>query len=147
MRVLCRVWQHRNKRVGGADDERIIIDRSWFSACKQRCTEPVPWNLSIPWSIKKCKNSSRYGRSRCLCYHDFFVCNGADLPVYFSAAAFRISADDCVYPCYCGTGAVCRNVSEKSNAAAVSGAGSLPASDYNQLCGTRSCTDKCAEIL
>ena len=26
-------------------------------------------------------------------------------------------------------------------------AGSLPASDYNQLCGTRSCTDKCAEIL
>mgnify|MGYP002113721773 CR=1 FL=1 len=78
---------------------------------------------------------------------DFFVCNGADLPVYFSAAAFRISADDCVYPCYCGTGAVCRNVSEKSNAAAVSGAGSLPASDYNQLCGTRSCTDKCAEIL
>lgn len=38
-------------------------------------------------------------------------------------------------------------VSEKSNAAAVSGAGSLPASDYNQLCGTRSCTDKCAEIL
>ena len=47
----------------------------------------------------------------------------------------------------CGTGAVCRNVSEKSNAAAVSGAGSLPASDYNQLCGTRSCTDKCAEIL
>ena len=63
------------------------------------------------------------------------------------AAAFRISADDCVYPCYCGTGAVCRNVSEKSNAAAVSGAGSLPASDYNQLCGTRSCTDKCAEIL
>ena len=41
----------------------------------------------------------------------------------------------------------CRNVSEKSNAAAVSGAGSLPASDYNQLCGTRSCTDKCAEIL
>lgn len=96
---------------------------------------------------KKCKNSSRYGRSRCLCYHDFFVCNGADLPVYFSAAAFRISADDCVYPCYCGTGAVCRNVSEKSNAAAVSGAGSLPASDYNQLCGTRSCTDKCAEIL
>ena len=46
MRVLCRVWQHRNKRVGGADDERIIIDRSWFSACKQRCTEPVPWNLS-----------------------------------------------------------------------------------------------------
>ena len=38
MRVLCRVWQHRNKRVGGADDERIIIDRSWFSACKQRCT-------------------------------------------------------------------------------------------------------------
>lgn len=114
MRVLCRVWQHRNKRVGGADDERIIIDRSWFSACKQRCTEPVPWNLSIPWSIKKCKNSSRYGRSRCLCYHDFFVCNGADLPVYFSAAAFRISADDCVYPCYCGTGAVCRNVSEKA---------------------------------
>ena len=48
---------------------------------------------------------------------------------------------------YCGTGAVCRNVPEKSNAAAVSGAGSLPASDYNQLCGTRSCTDKCAEIL
>ena len=92
MRVLCRVWQRRNKRVGGADDERIIIDRSWLSACKQRCTEPVPWNLSIPWSIKKCKNSSRYGRSRCLCYHDFFVCNGADLPVYFSAAAFRISA-------------------------------------------------------
>ena len=43
--------------------------------------------------------------------------------------------------------ALCRNVSEKSNAAAVSGAGSLPASDYNQLCGTRSCTDKCAEIL
>lgn len=81
MRVLCRVWQRRNKRVGGADDERIIIDRSWLSACKQRCTEPVPWNLSIPWSIKKCKNSSRYGRSRCLCYHDFFVCNGADLPV------------------------------------------------------------------
>ena len=35
----------------------------------------------------------------------------------------------------------------ESNAAAVSGAGSLPASDYNQLCGTRSCTDKCAEIL
>lgn len=63
---------------------------------------------------QKCKNSSRYGRSRCLCYHDFFVCNGADLPVYFSAAAFRISADDCVYPCYCGTGAVCRNVSEKA---------------------------------
>ena len=86
MRVLCRVWQRRNKRVGGADDERIIIDRSWLSACKQRCTEPVPWNLSIPWSIKKCKNSSRYGRSRCLCYHDFFVCNGADLPVYFIAA-------------------------------------------------------------
>lgn len=27
MRVLCRVWQRRNKRVGGADDERIIIDR------------------------------------------------------------------------------------------------------------------------
>ena len=53
MRVLCRVWQRRNKRVGGADDERIIIDRSWLSACKQRCTEPVPWNLSIPWSIKK----------------------------------------------------------------------------------------------
>ena len=64
-------------------------------------------------SKKMSKNSSRYGRSRCLCYHDFFVCNGADLPVYFSAAAFRISADDCVYPCYCGTGAVCRNVSEK----------------------------------
>ena len=36
---------------------------------------------------------------------------------------------------------------KKRNAAAVSGAGSLPASDYNQLCGTRSCTDKCAEIL
>lgn len=36
---------------------------------------------------------------------------------------------------------------KKCNAAAVSGAGSLPASDYNQLCGTRSCTDKCAEIL
>lgn len=55
MRVLCRVWQRRNKRVGGADDERIIIDRSWLSACKQRCTEPVPWNLSIPWSIKNVK--------------------------------------------------------------------------------------------
>ena len=61
MRVLCRVWQRRNKRVGGADDERIIIDRSWLSACKQRCTEPVPWNLSIPWSIKKCKTAAGMG--------------------------------------------------------------------------------------
>ena len=61
MRVLCRVWQHRNKRVGGADDERIIIDRSWFSACKQRCTEPVPWNLSIPWSIKNVKTAAGMG--------------------------------------------------------------------------------------
>lgn len=61
MRVLCRVWQHRNKRVGGADDERIIIDRSWLSACKQRCTEPVPWNLSIPWSIKNVKTAAGMG--------------------------------------------------------------------------------------
>ena len=51
MRVLCRVWQHRNKRVGGADDERIIIDRSWFSACKQRCTEPVPF-LGVSKNVK-----------------------------------------------------------------------------------------------
>ena len=61
MRVLCRVWQRRNKRVGGADDERIIIDRSWLSACKQRCTEPVPWNLSIPWSIKNVKTAAGMG--------------------------------------------------------------------------------------
>mgnify|MGYP002226116914 CR=1 FL=1 len=147
MRVLCRVWQHRNKRVGGADDERIIIDRSWFSACKQRCTEPVPWNLSIPWSIKKCKNSSRYGRSRCLCYHDFFVCNGADLPVILVPLHFEYLQTIVFILVIAALVQFVEMFLKKANAAAVSGAGSLPASDYNQLCGTRSCTDKCAEIL
>ena len=41
--------------------KELLLIAVGSALCKQRCTEPVPWNLSIPWSIKKCKNSSRYG--------------------------------------------------------------------------------------
>ena len=72
MRVLCRVWQRRNKRVGGADDERIIIDRSWLSACKQRCTEPVPWNKPFQQKLynryKRCHNNDK-------CRHTYGIRN------------------------------------------------------------------------
>ena len=34
-------------------DERIINYRNWICDRQQRCTQPVPGNLSIPWSIQK----------------------------------------------------------------------------------------------
>ncbi len=43
------------------------------------CTEPVSRYLSVPWRIQKCKDSRRYGKCRCIRYHDCFIRYRSDL--------------------------------------------------------------------
>ena len=49
-------------------------------------------------------------------YYNCFIFYKFNLQIYFSTIEYCLFANDCIHPCNCSSGAVCRNVLKEGNA-------------------------------
>ncbi len=73
-------------------------------------------------------------------YHRVLLCR-SDLRFYSGSAECYISADNRIYPGYCGAGTVRRDVPEKIQPGTLQCPGRISAADYDQLRGSGCCPD------